>query len=234
MTTSAADPPSKAAIKRAANEFQLTLSDIQVQQIQQYTKLLGTWNDKVNLTAIRDPLEVLYRHFCESMFGARLLPVENCRLADVGSGGGFPGIPLKIIRPDLQVFLIEANLKKATFLAEVTRELGLAEARVLVRRYEELGEELAPLDFVCSRALGEFGPFLAWAGSEHVWAKEVILWLGARDLEEIQKIPGWDWREPISVPHSLRRMLLVGKRKGPGEESAKRSEDSQSTPGKTG
>src|SRR5713101_342069 len=234
MITITPASPSLAVIRRALGEFKLPAYDDQVLQIQQYIKILLIWNEKLNLTAIRDPLEMLYRHFCESMYAAVAVPVQNGRLADVGSGGGFPGLPLKIIRPDLQVFLIEANLKKATFLAEVTRELGLAEARVLVRRYEELGEELAPLDFVCSRALGEFGPFLAWAGSEHVWAKEVILWLGARDLEEIQKIPGWDWREPISVPHSLRRMLLVGKRKGPGEESAKRSEDSQSTPGKTG
>ncbi len=225
---------SEEIIRRALGEFRLELSGQQVLKIQQYIRILLIWNEKLNLTAIRNPLEILYRHFCESMYAAVAVPVENGRLADVGSGGGFPGLPLKIIRPDLQVFLIEANLKKATFLAEVTRELGLAEAQVLVRRYEELGEELAPLDFVCSRALGEFGPFLAWAGSEHVWAKEVILWLGARDLEEIQKIPGWDWREPISVPHSLRRMLLVGKRKDPGEESAKSSEDSQSTPGKTG
>jgi len=123
MTTSAATVPSKTAIERAVSEFGLKLSDKQVQQIQQYTKILWVWNDKVNLTAIRDPLEILYRHFCESMFGTALLPVENCRLADVGSGGGFPGIPLKILRPDLQVFLVESNAKKATFLAEVVREI---------------------------------------------------------------------------------------------------------------
>src|SRR6266852_1904748 len=212
MTTSAADGPSKAAIKRAANEFQLTLSDIQVQQIQQYTKLLGTWNDKVHLTAIRDPLEILYRHFCESMFGAALLPVENCRLADVGSGGGFPGIPLKIVRPDLHVFLVESNFKKATFLAEVGRELGLTDTRVLVSRFEELGEEVAPLDFVCSRAVGQFGALLDWAGSKRGAAKKVILWTGTRDLDEIRRITTWDWREPILVPYSLRRLLLVGTR----------------------
>jgi 16S rRNA (guanine527-N7)-methyltransferase len=219
-------------IRRALGEFQLDLSGEQILKIQQYIRILLVWNEKLNLTAIRDPLEILYRHFCESMYAAVAVPVENGRLADVGSGGGFPGLPLKIIRPDLQVFLIESNLKKATFLAEVSRELGLADTRVLVRRYEELGEELAPLDFVCSRALGEFRTFLAWAGSEHVAAKEVILWIGARDLEEIQRIPGWDWREPISIPHSLRRMLLVGKRKTRGGESAASGEDASATPGK--
>jgi 16S rRNA (guanine527-N7)-methyltransferase len=142
-----------------------------------------------------------------------MVPVEDGRLADVGSGAGFPGLPLKMIRPELQVILLESNLKKATFLAEVIRELGLRDARVHVGRYEELGEEIAPLDFVCSRGLGEFAPFLEWAHSEKVAAKRVVLWVGARDLPEIQKIQTWEWREPIPVPRSLRRLLLVGTRK---------------------
>src|SRR6266481_5682487 len=200
-------------IQRALGEFQIVVNDSQVLQIQQYMNILLAWNEKINLTAIRDPLEVLNRHFCECMYAATVVPLKEGRLADVGSGGGFPGLPLKIIRPDLQVVLIESNVKKATFLAEVIRDLGLADARVLVSRYEELGEEVAPLDFVCSRALGEFAPFLDWAGSKRVAAKKVILWIGARDLPEIQKILTWEWREPIAVPHSLRRLLLIGTRK---------------------
>jgi 16S rRNA (guanine527-N7)-methyltransferase len=200
-------------IRRALGEFQLKLTDKQVLQIQQYMSILLMWNEKINLTAIQDPLEVLNRHFCECMYAASAVPLEHGRLADVGSGGGFPGLPLKIIRPELQVFLIESNVKKATFLAEVARELELRDTRVLVSRYEELGEEVAPLDFVCSRALGEFVPFLEWARSEKVAAKQVILWIGARDLPEIQKVRTWEWREPIAVPHSLRRLLLVGTKK---------------------
>ena len=200
-------------IRRALGEFQIVVDDSQVLQIQQYTNILLTWNEKINLTSIRDPLEILNRHFCECMYAASTVPLEHGRLADVGSGAGFPGLPLKIIRPGLQVVLIESNVKKATFLAEVIRDLGLAGARVLVSRYEELGEEIAPLDSVCSRALGEFVSFLEWAHSERVAAKQVILWIGARDLPEIQKIATWDWREPIPVPHSLRRLLLVGTRK---------------------
>src|SRR5881396_2308993 len=168
MTTDGPAPPSLAVIRRALAEFKLPAYDDQVLQIQRYIKILLTWNEKINLTAIRDPLEILYRHFCESMYAAMAVPVENCRLADVGSGGGFPGLPLKIIRPDLTVFLVESNVKKATFLAEVVRELGLTDARVLVSRFEELGEEVAPLDVVCSRALGDFASFLAWAASPHI------------------------------------------------------------------
>ena len=206
-------PLSAEAIRRALGEFQLTAGDEQVLQIQQYIRILLGWNERVNLTAIRDPLEILYRHFCESMYAAASAPMENGRLADVGSGAGFPGLPLKIIRPGLRVFLVESNVKKATFIAEVVRELGLTDAQVLVRRYEELGEEVAPLDYVCSRALGEFSRFLEWAGSEQVAAKQVILWIGARDLPEIRKIRTWEWREPIQVPHSLRRVLLIGSRR---------------------
>jgi 16S rRNA (guanine527-N7)-methyltransferase len=213
MSTTSPAPPSIAAIERALGEFQLAANDEQVLQIQQYIRILLQWNEKVNLTAIRDPQEILYRHFCESMYAAAAVPLENGRLADVGSGGGFPGLPLKIIRPDLRVFLVESSIKKVTFLAEVTRELGLKDVQVLARRYEELGEEVAPLDFVCSRALGEFPAFLEWANSEQIAAKQVILWIGARDLPEIQKIRTWDWSEPTPVPHSLRRLLLVGTKK---------------------
>ncbi len=213
MTTTSPASPSAAVIRRALGEFKLPAYDDQVLQIQQYIDILLTWNEKVNLTAIRDPLEILYRHFCESMYAADAVPLEHGRLADVGSGGGFPGLPLKILRPDLQVFLIESNIRKVTFLAEVIRELGLKGAQVLARRYEELGEEVAPLDYVCSRALGEFPTFLEWASSQQIAAKQVILWIGARDLPEIEKISTWDWREPIQVPHSLRRLLLVGTRK---------------------
>jgi 16S rRNA (guanine527-N7)-methyltransferase len=212
MTTSSAVVPSASTIERAAKEFHLDLNELQVEQIQRYTKLLWAWNDKVNLTAIRDPLEILYRHFCESMFGARMLPVENCRLADVGSGGGFPGLPLKIIRPDLHVFLVESNVKKATFLAEVVRALELTDTRVLVSRFEELGEELTPLDVVCSRALGDFANFLNWAASPQVGARQALLWLGGRDLEDVRALSGWTWSEPKAIPKSLQRFLVIGSR----------------------
>jgi len=202
-----------AVIRRALEDFQLPAYDDQVVQIQQYIKILLAWNDKINLTAIRDPLEILYRHFCECMFAGSSVPMERGRLADAGTGAGLPGLPLKILRPCLQVFLIESNLKKATFLAEVIRELGLREAQVLVRRYEELGEEIAPLDYVCSRALGEYAKFLDWAHSDALAAKQVVLWIGANDLPEIRKNLSWEWQEPIPVPNSLRRLILVGTRK---------------------
>lgn len=205
-------PPSSDTIHRALADFHLAANEQQVQQIQQYMSILLKWNEAVNLTAIRDPLEILYRHFCESMFAASVVPLDNGRLADVGSGGGFPGLPLKILRPELEVFLVESNVKKATFLAEVVRDLGLTGARVLVSRYEELDEELTPLDVVCSRAVGEFTNFLAWAASPKIGAKQALLWIGGRDLEEVRRLSTWKWREPTQIPQSLRRFLLIGTR----------------------
>ena len=105
MTTASPTLPSMAVIRRALEEFKLPAYDDQILQIQDYIKILLAWNDKVNLTAIRDPLEILYRHFCECMFAGFSVPLEKGRLADVGSGGGFPGLPLKILRPGLRVFL---------------------------------------------------------------------------------------------------------------------------------
>jgi 16S rRNA (guanine527-N7)-methyltransferase len=212
MLTKSASPLPGDIISKALREFELQVTPGQIAAIQRYMAMLLAWNDKMNLTAIRDPLEVLYRHFCESMYAAAAVPLESGRLADVGSGGGFPGLALKIARPDLQVFLIESNVKKATFLAEVVRELELADTRVLVSRYEELGEEVTPIDFVCSRALGEFDRFLSWARSERVAAGRAILWVGGRDVDEIKKIAGWSWQQPISIPHSLQRFLLLGSR----------------------
>jgi 16S rRNA (guanine527-N7)-methyltransferase len=213
MLTSNNKALSQDVIRRALKGFQVEVDAEQLLKIQQYMEMLGRWNDKLNLTAIRDPLEILHRHFCESMCAAVAVPIHSGRLADVGSGPGFPGLPLKILRPDLELFLVESNIKKGTFLAEVIRELELGNARVLISRYEELGEELAPLDFVCARAVGEFGAFLAWAASPQLSADRVVLWVGGRDTDEIRKSADWEWQSPIPVPQSLRRYLLVGKKR---------------------
>jgi 16S rRNA (guanine527-N7)-methyltransferase len=214
MLTTNPAPISRGTIEKALREFGLRASPEQIELIQRYMSMLLAWNAKINLTAIRDPIEILYRHFCESMFAATVVSLESCRLADVGSGGGFPGLPVKIACPTLQLFLVESNVKKATFLAEAVRELELSDARVLVSRYEELSEEVAPLDCVCSRALGDFGKLLTWAGSPQIGAKHVILWLGADDSQKVRAMGGWDWQEPVAIPQSLRRYILVGKKTG--------------------
>jgi 16S rRNA (guanine527-N7)-methyltransferase len=213
MAAGAEKPLPAETIRRALSVFQITVDDKQVFMIQEYMRILRHWNEKLNLTAIREPLEILHRHFCESMFAAVAVPIENGRLADIGAGPGFPGLPLKILRPEVELFLVESNIKKGTFLAEVIRELGFGNAKVLINRYEDLSEDLAPVDFVCARALGEHGAFLNWAATESLAARQIVLWIGGRDLEEVRKSPYWEWREPIAVPQSLQRYLLVGTKK---------------------
>jgi len=207
--------PSESTIRKALSEFRIDVDTNQIGQIQEYIRLLLVWNGKVNLTAIRDPLEILHRHFGESMFAAKVVELGECRLADIGTGAGFPGLALKILLPEAQIVLVESNIKKATFLAEAVRALGVVGANVLVSRYEELGDEIAPIDFLLARALGEFETFLKWAASEKVDAKRVILWVGTADVEQVLKSPGWVWDPAVNVPQSLRRVLLIGNKATP-------------------
>ena len=104
--------------------------------VREYVSLLLMWNQSISLTTVTDPDEIISRHFGESMFAAKLISVENCRLADVGTGAGFPGLPLKILSPTLDLVLIESNKKKYAFLSEVVRSLGLKSVEVLPERFE--------------------------------------------------------------------------------------------------
>lgn len=94
------------------------------ERISNYLDLLLVWNDRMNLTSVRDPREIVERHFGESFFLARHMQVSGS-LLDLGSGAGFPGVPIQLWHPRLQVTLAESQLKKATFLREVVRSLGL-------------------------------------------------------------------------------------------------------------
>lgn len=163
-------------------KFKVTVTPDQIRAIREYIDLLLLWNQKISLTSITDPLEILSRHFGESMFAAHAIPDLHGRLADVGSGPGFPGLALKIIRPDLEVFVIESVIKKATFLAEVSRHLNLTGVKVVVSRFEDLADDLAPLDFICARALGNRNSLLQWAIPNLNIDGRVVLWLGSEAL----------------------------------------------------
>ncbi len=101
-------------------------------------ELLLRWNRKINLTAIREPEEILRRHFAESAFVTRVLKLGPGTLIDVGSGAGFPGVPIKILSPATRVVLVESVQKKAAFLKEVVRGLGMAGLEVFAGRMETI------------------------------------------------------------------------------------------------
>jgi 16S rRNA (guanine527-N7)-methyltransferase len=105
-------------------------------QLSVYLDLLLKWNARTNLTAIRDPEEIVRRHFGESLFAARHILPETETLLDFGSGAGFPGLPIALLHPEIQVTLAESQNKKSTFLREVVRTLALPNVEVWPNRVE--------------------------------------------------------------------------------------------------
>jgi 16S rRNA (guanine527-N7)-methyltransferase len=190
--------------------FYSELSTAQLGQIQKYISLLLLWNQKVSLTSIEDPQELISRHFGESFFGAKFVENVGCRLADVGSGAGFPGLALKIALPELQVFLIEQDTRKATFLNEVIRALNLEGAKVLRTPYEALAPEIANFDVVVSRAVGDHKSLLKWAAPRLSESGHAVLWIGTKDAARLSTLPSWKWQLPHAIPNSRNRVLLSG------------------------
>ena len=203
-------PVSDALLRQLLAPYGVALTAGQVHQIQRYISLLVQWNQKVNLTSITEFRQIIELHFGESIFAAHVAPIERGRLADAGSGAGFPGLALKIACPELRVVLIEANSKKAAFLAEVKRRLELEHVEILRSRYEELSVPAGFADYVSARAVGGFPGLLRWARGVLAPRGKLLLWLGADDSRRISRTSGWIWREPVAIPNSSNRVLLVG------------------------
>jgi 16S rRNA (guanine527-N7)-methyltransferase len=146
------------------------------------------------------------------MFAAHVVPMWHGRLADVGSGAGFPGLALKLLCPDLDVLLIEPNTKKAAFLAEVKRMLGLGGVEIVRTRLEDLPVGTRLADFVSARALGSHERLLRWSRDALAVGGRIVLWLGAKDAELVSATTGWSWRAQVPIPNSRRRVLLIGQR----------------------
>ena len=174
-----------------------------------YSELLLAWNRKINLTTITDPAEILARNFVESFCGARWLARETGMLCDIGSGAGFPGLALKLVRPAWQVRLFEPNLKKAAFLSEVSRQLGLPGVEVVRARWEDAPITNESVDAVTARAVGGYEQIISSAGRAMKANGRLLLWLGASESAKLQSTPGWKW-ETEALPGSRDRVLLVG------------------------
>jgi len=179
------------------------------QKIRTYISLLLRWNQRMSLTAITDPIEVLRFHFGESLFAASAVPLRDGRLADLGSGAGFPGLPLRMARPGLDLVMVESNAKRATFLSEIVRKLDLDRVEVFRGRMENMAIEGPAFDFVTARAVGRHDDLLAW-GSAHLTSGKLVLWLGETDAARISSTPGWEWKLPVQIPGSRERFLLAG------------------------
>ena len=142
-------------IKTYADEIEIVLNEQQIHQFYQYMELLLEWNEKINLTAITNPEEIIVKHFIDSLTIAKYVK-ENARLIDVGTGAGFPGIPLKIIREDIEITLLDSLNKRVNFLNEVIHELKLSKIQAVHSRVEDFAKDKKnreSFDYATSRAV---------------------------------------------------------------------------------
>jgi 16S rRNA (guanine527-N7)-methyltransferase len=193
-----------------------------------YIDLLLRWNTRINLTAVREPEEIVTRHFGESIFVARhLLPRANPgadasgpgpgatvtapHVIDVGSGAGFPGLPLKIWAPHACVTLIESNQKKATFLREVVRKLELGEVETFMGRADTFAGLKG--DVVTIRAVERFESILPVAAGLLEAHGRLALLVGGAQLDGVRRLAtGLQWDQPVRLPLSSNRVVIIGRK----------------------
>ncbi|MCL5781531.1 MAG: 16S rRNA (guanine(527)-N(7))-methyltransferase RsmG [Firmicutes bacterium] len=144
-------------LMKASEEMGFSLTNQQLQLFQRYYELILEGNQKFNLTAITEPADVAVKHFVDSLTCLSALAVpEGARVLDVGTGAGFPGVPLKIYRPDLNIMLMDSSKKRITFLNETIASLGLTGMQAVHHRAEDFGQRgefREGFDFVVSRAV---------------------------------------------------------------------------------
>jgi 16S rRNA (guanine527-N7)-methyltransferase len=200
------------------SEESAVLSPTQLQSISTYIDLLLRWNARINLTAIRQPEEIVTRHFGESLFAARhLFPSEEqCRrerprsrtAIDIGTGAGFPGLPIKIWAPHIDLTLIESNQKKATFLREVIRTLTLMNVDVFPGRAQS--HPNPPADLVTLRAVEHFETTLRIVASLVAPVGRLALLISNPQLPRAKDLtPEFAWTPPIPIPLSSTRILAI-------------------------
>ncbi|MFT7234997.1 MAG: 16S rRNA (guanine527-N7)-methyltransferase [Methylophagaceae bacterium] len=195
-------------IQQGCDGLALTLSDLQQQQLLDYVSLLAKWNKVYNLTSVRDIDEMVSRHLLDSL---AILPyLSGNSLLDVGSGGGLPGIPLSIARPDLSVTLLDSNSKKTRFLHQVKAELRLENVTVFHARIEDAN--LPQFDLVTARAFSTISDIIDLTGRHCHHAGKLLLMKGVYPESELGAI-GDDFSlqaiHVIDVPGSDRQRHLV-------------------------
>lgn len=177
---------------------------------EKHLSLILRWNAKTNLTAIRDVEGILSRHFLESIACVHALPVGIRTLLDFGSGAGFPGIPIAIVRPEIAVTLAESQSKKAAFLQESVRTLDL-QAKVHAGRAEELR---SVFECVVLRAVNKMEGAVQTAARLTEPSGWLVLMTTESDRDKLKAAAGAGlaWNEPVSIPGSESRIVLLGRR----------------------
>ncbi|WP_222910167.1 16S rRNA (guanine(527)-N(7))-methyltransferase RsmG [Pseudomonas sp. DNDY-54] len=175
-------------LKQGATLLGVELSDAQQEQLLAYLALLNKWNKAYNLTAVRDPAEMVSRHLLDSLSVAPHVEQSGSRWLDVGSGGGMPGIPLAILFPERRFTLLDSNGKKTRFLTQVKLELKLDNVDVVHSRVEQFKPEQA-FTGITSRAFSSLADFANW--TRHLGNSDTY-WLamkGVQPDDELQALP---------------------------------------------
>lgn len=188
-------PDLRPALEAGVRALGLSLSDAQIDQLLAYQELIAKWNKVYNLTAVRDPAEMLTHHLLDSL--AAIPPLlrqtggRPTRLLDVGSGGGLPGVVIAITCPQVDVHCVDTVLKKATFIQQVAASLRLPNLRGIHARVETLtAEQGGGYDVVCSRAFASLVDFTTWSRSA---LKPDGVWMalkGKHPADELTALPG--------------------------------------------
>ena len=200
-------------LRQGLRQMELLVEEHRVNLLITYINLLLQQNRTLNLTAIIDPLEAVTKHLLDSLSVAQDVP--SGKVVDVGSGGGCPGIPLAIVRPENQFILVESKNKKANFLNTTIQALKLKNTKVICQRAENV-ELTKKADAIVCRALGSIPYFISVAG--HMLKKQgrLLAMKGKIPHSEISKIPlGWEALETkkIHVPHLQAERHLITARK---------------------
>jgi 16S rRNA (guanine527-N7)-methyltransferase len=204
-------------------------NDALYNQISTYIDLLLRWNARINLTAIRTEEEIVTRHFGESLFAARHLFPRMCsvnpvssvlkdlvldpsaqpRAADLGSGPGFPGIPIKLWAPQIHMTLIESNHKKSAFLREIVRSLTLTNIDIKIDRAESVS---GIYDLVTLRAVERFTSVLPIAARLVKPRGRLALLISSHQLAQANSLlPTFSWDLPLPIPESASRVLQIAR-----------------------
>jgi len=213
---------------KKANEAPFSLDGMRlderaVAQLEEYLALILKWNARINLTASRTAEEILRRHFAESVFAAHQIPQKVKTLLDFGSGAGFPGIPIAICRPEIGVTLAESQKKKAAFLHEAVRTLGL-KAEVWAGRVEAMADPVAPrlrasgvpasrvFDAVTLRAVDKMTQACELAVERLVSGGWMAVFATRKTEAALDRLRGIRWGTAVTIPGSEQEILKTGLR----------------------
>ncbi|MBI5740062.1 MAG: 16S rRNA (guanine(527)-N(7))-methyltransferase RsmG [Nitrospirae bacterium] len=178
-------------LNKGLQKLGISCSEKQLSAFMTYLAELKKWNKAYNLTALKTDEDIIIKHFLDSLLYLKALPEGALKLADAGTGAGFPGIPLKIVRPEIDLTLVESSRKKAAFLRHLIRQLKPAGTTVLEQRLENLGRESEKtFDVIVSRAAFSIKEFL---GAACPYVREggiLVLNKGPKVSEEVRELDG--------------------------------------------